>query len=206
MFRSKKNPLLEEVWKQIRDRHPGFREAVLADASVTAMHRVERYQFRSKADAIIQIIRLCWMSDAFFATVMYRAKAAMQKRRVPLLPRICHKLAMATAQVSIGDPVIIGPGVYIVHGQIVLDGLVEIGRGAVISPWVSIGLKAGNVQGPIIGDDARIGSGAKLLGPMRIGDDVAIGANAVVTGDVEAGKTVVGIPAAEIRPRQPAEA
>jgi serine O-acetyltransferase len=69
---------------------------------------------------------------------------------------------------------------------------------------VSIGLKSGNVQGPIIGDNVRVGSGAKLLGPMRIGDGASIGANAVVTRDVPPMTTVVGIPAAEIRPKQPA--
>jgi serine O-acetyltransferase len=204
VFRQEKNEFVEQVWRDIRARHPRFGRAVLADAIITAGNRGERNEFRSKLDAAIQVIRLCWMSDAFFATVMYRAKAAMQRRGTPLLPRICHKLAMSSAQVSIGDPVIIEPGMYIVHGQIVLDGLVEIGPGAVISPWVSIGLKAGNVNGPIIGRDVRVGSGAKLLGPMKIGDGASIGANAVVTRDVEPWTTVVGIPAAEIRPRQPA--
>ena len=41
---------------------------------------------------------------------------------------------------------------------------------------------------------------------MDIGAGVSIGANAVVTGDVEPGKTVVGIPAREIQPREPVEA
>ncbi len=195
---------MDQVWANIRAKHPRFGEAVFADLVMTTLNRGERHVFRSRADAIVHVIRLCWMSDAFFATVMYRAKAAMQAKRVPLLPRICHKLAMSTAQVTIGDPVVIQPGIYIVHGQIVLDGLVEIGQGAVISPWVSIGLKAGNVQGPIIGENVRVGSGAKMLGPMSIGDGASIGANAVVTRDVAAGTTVVGIPATEIRPRQPA--
>ncbi len=36
---------------------------------------------------------------------------------------------MVTAQISIGDPVVMAPGVYIVHGQVVIDGLAEIGPG-----------------------------------------------------------------------------
>ena len=63
-----------------------------------------------------------------------------------MLPRLAHRLAMAIAQVSIGDPVSSHPGVYIVHGQVVLDGLVEIHTGATIAPWVTIGLRAGDVQ------------------------------------------------------------
>lgn len=179
----------------LQARHPGFREAVLADARMTALHRGERNEFRSKADALIQVLRLCWASDAFAAQVLYRLKAAMQARGIPVLPRLAHKLAMATAQVSIGDPVIVQPGVYIVHGQIVMDGLVEVGPGAVLSPWVTIGLRAGNVQGATLERDVHIGTGAKVIGPVRIGAGAKVGANAVVVGDVDAGATVVGVPA-----------
>ena len=43
-----------------------------------------------------------------------------------------------------------------------------------------------------------IGTGAKILGPIKIGDNVKIGAGAVVLHDVENNKTVVGIPSKEI--------
>jgi serine O-acetyltransferase len=41
----------------------------------------------------------------------------------------------------------------------------------------------------------RIGTGAKLIGPLVVGADANIGANAVVISDVEAGAVVVGVPA-----------
>lgn len=179
----------------IRARHPGFREAVLADCRMNALNRGERSEFRSKSDAVIQALRLCWVSDAFLAQVLYRAKAAMQRRGIPLLPRICHRLAMALSQVTIGDPVVVEPGVYIVHGQVVLDGIVEVGSGTVISPWVTVGLRAGNVQGPTIGRNVNIGTGAKVVGPVTVGDGASIGANAVVVSDVAAGDTYIGVPA-----------
>lgn len=102
---------------------------------------------------------------------------------------------MGLAQVSIGDPVLMHPGIYVIHGQIVLDGIVEVGPGTVIGPWVTIGLRAGNVQGAVIDRDVNIGTGAKLIGPVTIGAGAQIGANAVVIDDVEAGVTVVGVPA-----------
>ena len=204
MGRKAKNPVQEAVWRDIRAQFPGFREAVRADAGMTALNRGERFEFRSRGDAIMQALRLCWVSDAFLALVFYRAKATLQAREVPVLPRILHKLAMATAQLSIGDPVILRAGVYIVHGQVVLDGIVDIGPGAVISPWVSIGLRAGNVQGPVIERDVRVGTGAVVVGPLHIGANAQIGANAVVTRDVAPGTTVVGVPAREVKPRQPA--
>jgi serine O-acetyltransferase len=141
------------------------------------------------------MLRLAWVSDAFAAQALYRVKAALQARGVPLLPRLAHRLAMTLAQVSIGDPVIVHPGIYIVHGQVVVDGQVEIHSGVTIAPWVTIGLRAGDYRGATIERDVSIGTGAKVIGPVRVGEGATIGANAVVVDDVPAGVTVVGAPA-----------
>lgn len=134
--------------REIESRHPGLRKALLADTEVTALHRGERHEFRSRTDAALAGLRLMWVSDAFLAQTLYRFKARLQALRVPLLPRIAHRLAMGIAQVSIGDPVILHPGVYIVHGQVVMDGLVEVNSGAVIAPWVTLGLREETSSGP----------------------------------------------------------
>ena len=188
-------PVSEDFLRALRARHPGFREALMADAKVTAAYRGERHEFRSRLDAAAQLVRLAWMSDAFLAQALYRAKARMQALRVPLLPRVAHRLAMALAQVSIGDPVVVQPGIYILHGQVVIDGSVEVGSGTTIAPWVTIGLRAGNYQGATIERNVSIGTGAKIIGPVTIGEGATIGANAVVVHDVPAGATVVGAPA-----------
>jgi serine O-acetyltransferase len=187
----------------IRARHPGLREAVVADARVTAQHRFERHEFHGTLDAVIQVLRLMWVSDAFLAHALYRLKAALQRRGVPLLPRFAHKLAMQAAQVSIGDPVVMEPGVYIVHGQVVIDGLTEVGRGTVISPWVTIGLRGDELAGPTIGPNVSVGTGAKVLGNVEVGAGARIGANAVVLDDVPEGTTVVGMPARVLESARP---
>jgi len=181
--------------RSLRARFPGFREAVLADAAITAARRGERHEFRSGWDAAGQALRLMWVSDAFLAQVLYRAKARLQALGVPVLPRIAHRLAMITAQVSIGDPVLVHPGVYILHGQVVIDGIVEIGPGTSIAPWVTVGLRPGNVVGPTVGSNVQIGTGSKVLGPIRIGDGAKVAANVVVLADVAPGTTVIGAPA-----------
>jgi len=185
----------DAFWRALRARHPRLRVALPADARVTAQHRGERYEFRSRLDAVGQILRLAWVSDAFLAQALYRAKARLQALGVPVLPRLAHRLAMAIAQISIGDPVLIEPGVYIIHGQFVADGLVEIGSGAVLAPFVTIGLRAGDVRGATIERNVSIGSGAKVIGGVRVGAGAQIGANAVVVNDVPAGASVVGAPA-----------
>jgi serine O-acetyltransferase len=162
---------------------------------VVAAHRGERSEFRSTADMIWQMLRLLWVTDAFAAQVLYRVKARLQARGIPILPRIAHRLAILMAQVAIGDYTVVAPGVYIVHGQCVIDGITEIGSGVVISPHVTVGLRAGVFQGPVIESNVNIGTGAKVIGPVRVGDGAMIGANAVVVDDVPPGVTVVGAPA-----------
>ena len=184
-----------EFWRALRARHPAFREAVREDARVTALHRGERHEFRSGRDAALQALRLAWVSDAFLAQVLYRAKATLQRRGVPVLPRIAHRLAMATGQVAIGDPVVIAPGLYLLHGQVVIDGLVEVGREVLIAPFVTVGLRAGELQGPVLEAGVSLGTGAKVIGPVHVGAGARVGANAVVVGDVGAGATVAGAPA-----------
>jgi serine O-acetyltransferase len=185
----------DELRRAILARHPKLWEAVLADAELTARFRGERAEFRSGLDAALQAARLAWVSDAFLAQVMYRAKARLQALGVPILPRLAHRLALVLAQVSIGDPVVMAPGVYILHGQVVIDGLTEVGSGTAIAPFVTIGLRAGNVRGPSIGRNVSIGTGAKVIGPVAVEDGAVIGANAVVVDDVGSGETVVGAPA-----------
>lgn len=183
------------LWDGVRTGHPPFVEAVLADARITARLRGDRHEFRSGWDAALQAVRLAIVSDAFLAQICYRAKAACQARRIPLIPRILHRLAMVTGQIAIGDPVVVRPGVYIPHGQVVIDGVVVVGSGVVLAPWVTIGLVGGRFGGPTIGSFTNIGTGAKVLGPVRVGRYVKVGANAVVLDDVPDHASVVGAPA-----------
>jgi serine O-acetyltransferase len=180
---------------EVRARHPGLRAAVVADARMTAALRFERCEFSSRLDAAVQVLRLMGVADAFAAQVCYRLKASLQRRGVPVLPRIAHRLAIVLGQVSIGDPVVVQPGVYLPHGQVVIDGFVEIGEGAVIAPFVTIGLRQGAFAGPRLEPGVHVGTGAKLLGSIRIGREAQIGAGAVVLADVPAGARVVGVPA-----------
>jgi serine O-acetyltransferase len=188
-----------EFWRALRARHPRLREALMADARITAAYRGERHEFRSRLDVAVQLLRLAWVSDAFAAQALYRVKARMQALGIPVLPRLAHRLAMALAQVSIGDPVVVEPGVYILHGQVVIDGAAEIHTGVTIAPWVTIGLRAGDYRGATIERNVSIGTGAKVIGAVRVGEGARIGANAVVVTDVPPGVTVVGAPARPVQ-------
>jgi serine O-acetyltransferase len=87
-------------------------------------------------------------------------------------------------------------------GGIIISGDAVFGEDCIIRNGVTVGLRhTGHRGSPVIGNRVDIGTGAKILGPIRIGDDVAIGANAVVLRDVPANSIAVGVPA-RIVPRR----
>ena len=162
---------------------------------MTRTLRGEARDVSSRSARVREVIRLSWVSDAYMAQVAYRARCWLRDLGVPLLPRLAHRFSMSFAQVSIGDAVTIGPGLYLLHGSVVIDGIVDIGPGVVIAPFVTVGLRAGELQGPTIEPDVVLGTGAKILGPVVVGKGSRIGANAGVVSDVPPGTTVVGAPA-----------
>lgn len=174
---------------------PAFWAAVRADARITASFRSEHDDFRSRWDALGQVVRLSLITDSFFAQVCYRAKVACRVRGIPVLPHLLHHLAVTTGQISIGDHVVMEAGVYVPHGQVVVDGITHVSRGVVLRPFVTLGLGDGDRVGPRVGPRARIGTGAKAFGPVSIGAGAQVGANAVVIDDVPEGRTAVGAPA-----------
>jgi serine O-acetyltransferase len=195
MRKSPPTEAARRLFAQVRSQHPRFIEAVVADARIAVAYRGEAREVTGTLDGLMEAARLALVSDAFLGLALYRAKARLQALGVPVLPHVCHRLAMIVAQVCIGDPVIVRPGIYLAHGQVVIDGVSEVESGAVFFPWVTVGLKAGNFDGPTIGRNVRVGTGAKIIGPVRIGAGASIGANAVVVDDVEPETTVAGVPA-----------
>lgn len=171
---------------------------MLADLALERRERGDHRHLSSKGALVAEFVRLVFVSDAFGALVLYRFKTSCQRRGIPVIPRVAHRGAMMWAQLAIGDPVLVHPGVRFPHGQVVVDGFVEIHPGARIRPFVTIGLRKG-ISGPTIERDARIGTGAKILGPVTVGAGSRVGANAVVVEDVPAGAVVVGVPARRVR-------
>jgi serine O-acetyltransferase len=110
---------------------------------------------------------------------------------------ILYKIVQIITGVELPCEVAIGRNFVIDHfGGIVISGYTRFGDNCRIRNGVVVGLRRVEEKcAPIIGNNVDIGSGAKLLGPIRIGDNVFIGANAVVLCDVPDNSTAVGVPA-----------
>ena len=190
---------MNDLLRRVQEQHPPFAKAVLADLAIARRQRGDTGELTSRWAVIREVLRISWASDAFGALVLYRLKAACQRRGIPIVPRIAHRLAIAWAQLSIGDPVLVHPGVMLPHGQVVIDGFVVIHSGVRLRPFITIGLKDGVIIGPTLEAGVSLGTGAKVLGPIVVGAHARVGANAVVVADVAAGSVVGGVPARVLR-------
>ena len=96
----------------------------------------------------------------------------------------------------------IGRNFFIDHGSgVVIGETTEIGDNCTVYQGVTLGGTGKDVgkRHPTLGDNVMVGSGAKVLGPIKIGSGSKIAANAVVLNAVPENSTAVGIPARIVR-------
>ena len=96
----------------------------------------------------------------------------------------------------------IGRRLVIDHGMgIVIGETAEIGDDCLIYHGVTLGGTGKDVgkRHPTIGNNVLIGTGAKVLGPIKVGDNSRIAATSVVLRELPEDSTAVGIPARVVR-------
>jgi serine O-acetyltransferase len=151
-----------------------------------------------------------WGAQGFWVMVVYRfgrwrygVRPALLRKLLSLLYRVLFKFIQIITGIELPCEVLIGHNFVIDHfGGIIISGYAQFGDNCRIRNGVVVGLRRIEEKcAPIIGNNVDIGTGAKLLGPIRIGNNVLIGANAVVLCDVPDDSIAAGVPAS-IRPRR----
>lgn len=136
---------------------------------------------------------------------LHRVAHWLFRHHVPLLPKLLKVINRIVFGVVIPPATKIGNGVLfsyqglgtVIHRDCVIED------GAVISTGVTLGGRGGRAGAPRIGAQALVGTGAKVLGPVRVGRGASVGANAVVLADVPDYAVVVGVPARIVRINRP---
>ena len=140
----------------------------------------------------------------------YRVAHALQRWRVPLLPRLISHWARFLTGIEIHPGATIGRRLFIDHGMgVVIGETAELGDDVSLYQGVTLGGtgKATGKRHPTVGNGVTLGVGAKVLGAVRVGEGARIGGGAVVLRDVPPHTTAVGVPAHVIaRERQPESA
>ena len=118
------------------------------------------------------------------------------------LARFISQRSRRRTGIEIHPGAVIGRRLVIDHGMgIVIGETAEIGDDCLIYHGVTLGGTGKDVgkRHPTIGNNVLIGTGAKVLGPIKVGDNSRIAANSVVTKDVPAYSVVGGNPARVIK-------
>ena len=153
---------------------------------------IQRYE---ENNFISQLIRMLIRNKHFRNLFYFRLSKGSLTDRV--LASVAKCIYRPRSSLRIRPQCTIGPGLYIQHGY-------ETGFNATIGSncWINQHTTIGYLDDsgkPEIGNNVRIGVGARVLGNIKIGDNVNIGANAVIVRDVPANCTVVGVPAYIVR-------
>lgn len=136
------------------------------------------------------------------AILSHRVAHALHHAGIPVAPTALAYASRAVTGVEIHPAARIGEDFFIDHGAgVVIGETAEVGDCVTVYQGVTLG-GTGFQRGkrhPTVEDNVTIGSGAKLLGPIRVGHGAKVGANTVVVGDVPANSTVVGNPGHTVR-------
>lgn len=120
------------------------------------------------------------------------------------LARFVSHVGRVLTGIEIHPGAVLGRRVFIDHGMgVVIGETAELGDDVTLYQGVTLGGTSWEKgkRHPTLGNDAIVGAGAQILGPLTVGEGARIGANAVVTKNVPAGVTMIGIPARVVQPR-----
>jgi serine O-acetyltransferase len=150
---------------------------------------------RDPAARSVPEIIFCY--PGFHAVLVYRLARWFWTHRFYFLGRFVSHIGRALTGIEIHPGAVIGKAFFIDHGMgVVIGETSEIGDNVTLFHGVTLGGTAWQKgkRHPTIGNNVVIGTGAKVLGPVKIGDNTRIGANSVVISEIPPNSIVVGIP------------
>ena len=152
---------------------------------------------KQKDPACRNIFEAIILYPGFHAIFFHRIAHFLYKNKLFFLARLISQISRHITGIEIHPGAEIGKRLFIDHGMgIVIGETTTIGDNCTIYHNSTLGGtgKDKYKRHPDLGNNVMVGSGAKVLGPIKIGNNVKIGANSVVLNDVPDNTTVVGIP------------
>ena len=142
----------------------------------------------------------------FHARQLHRLAHTLDRRGVPLVPRLVSHINRALTGIEFHPAARIGEGLFIDHGMgIVIGETTEIGDDVTIYQGVTLGgsSRLREKRHPTLRDGVVVGAHAQLIGAIEIGEGARVGAGSVVVNSVPPYSTVVGVPGRAVGVRFP---
>lgn len=150
----------------------------------------------NKDPACRNIFEAILLYPGFHAILFHRIAHFLYRHSLFFLARFISQLARHITGIEIHPGAKIGKRLFIDHGMgIVIGETATIGDDCTIYHGATLGGTGKDKvkRHPDIGNNVMVGSGAKVLGPIKIGNNVKIGANSVVLKNVPNNVTVVEV-------------
>lgn len=143
------------------------------------------------------VIEIFFCYPGFHAMLFFRISHWFWTRNMFFTGRFISQTGRFFTGVEIHPGATIGRKFFIDHGMgVVIGETAEIGDNVTLYHGVTLGGTTWKKvkRHPTIGNNVVVGTGAKILGPVKIGDNTRIGANSVVVSEIPSNSIVVGIP------------
>ena len=150
---------------------------------------------KDKDSATSHLREVLIVYPGFHILIFHRFAHFLYTYKLFFLARFVSQLGKFFTGIEIHPGAKIGNNLFIDHGTgIVIGETATIGDNCTIYHDVTLGGtgKDKYKRHPDIGNNVMIGTGTKILGPIKIGDNVKVGANSTILKDVPSNVTVVG--------------
>ena len=155
---------------------------------------------KEKGPACRNVLEAIILYPGFHILVFHRIAHFFYKHKFLFMARLVSQIGRFFTGIEIHPGARIGRRLFIDHGMgIVIGETATVGNDCIIYHNATLGGtgKDKYKRHPDLGNNVIVGSGAKVLGPIKIGNNVKIGANAVILKNVPDNVTVVGVPGVE---------
>ena len=186
----------------LRELRRGFFKAVASAENCRMQVKEEVALIREKDPAAASDAEVLLLYSGLHAVLSHRAAHKLNENGHVFAARCLSQGTKFLTGIEIHPGATIGKGLFIDHGSgVVIGETAEIGDNCTIYQGVTLGGTGKDVgkRHPTLGDNVMVGSGAKVLGPVKIGSGSKIAAGAVVLQDIPENATAVGIPARVVR-------
>lgn len=161
--------------------------------------------FRGKDPAARSNAEVLLLYPGVKAVLLHRVSHALWQMQAQLPARFLSEVSRVVTGVEIHPGASLGRRVVIDHGMgTVIGETAVVGDDCLIFQNVTLGSSRSREgrRHPTLERGVVVGVGATVIGAVQVGEEAKIGAGAVVVGNVEANTTVTGIPAVAKKRRE----
>ncbi|WP_413282523.1 serine acetyltransferase [Vibrio sp. MA40-2] len=154
----------------------------------------DAYRYFGKC-GFFDIISLC-ASNRFFRFCLYFRLSKSNNLFIRIPSSLFKAWLGSRVNIQISSKVPIGYGLFIPHGNVVVNSTATIGDNFTMCQFSSIGSVKGNAAS--IGSNVYVAPNVSIVEDVIISDNVVIGAGSVVVKNIETSSIVCGVPSRKV--------